>query len=801
MLFNCCDCDFSSTKFFLLLKHYRYIHSGPDFYITCGIGGCYKKYTNVRSYRVHVRSKHNEVLIRDVEPVEDEPQEDEPEQDHDDPQVDPRPDPPKEASSFLLYLREKYLATGKTCTFVSDEIADLMEQCRQEISCKVNECLRENGVDLDQLQQNGLTEALEKTAYEKAFTHFSDQRNLNAYVNENFNHVSPVEYVLGEDRNNKKETFQYVPILKTIENLLKHEDVFSEIYEGHASHDNVLGDFCDGDNFRQNALFAEDPMSLQIQLYYDDFTTGNPLSNKAKGLKIAGFYFVLGNLHPQFRSKLYVIQLAILCKASLVKKYGFEKVLEPLIKDLKILETDGIVIHKDGVEHVMHGTLSFLAADNLGAHAIGGFMESFSTVDRVCRFCNIRKVSFKDHFRMSEELKNRSKDSHSQQVQMVSRDRKLSSVYGVKSDSCLNKLQHFHVVNGLAPDLGHDLFEGIVPEVLENAISHFVLEGYFTLEYLNNQIKEFPYDGPDKTNKPSVMPATLNLFKVKQTALQAWCLLRLLPLMVGTKVPQHDPFWEVVLLLLDVVEICASPKVSPELAGLLADVIEEFLTRYYDAAPEETMKPKFHFLIHYPEKMLTFGPLIHCWTMRFEGKHNYFKEVYHSTRNRKNICKSLAERHEYMQASRRTKTNFLSQEGVEHTGGTMYPLILLPREKRQQLCEIVRDTEMVYKAEMVTFSGIRYFCGSAVLVKKETLRDQFAIIDSCYIIGGKPYLLCRHVKVQYTRHFHAYTVAEEENNFGYIVCQPSELVDHHPLGVYHSDHADFIPLKYHIQEQ
>ncbi|XP_072016668.1 uncharacterized protein [Amphiura filiformis] len=676
-----------------------------------------------------------------------------------------------------------------------------MEQCRQEISSKVNECLRENGVDLDQLQQNGLTEALEKTAYEKAFTHFSDQRKLNTYVNENFNHVSPVEYVLGGNRNPKKESFQYVPILKTIENLLKHEDVFSEIYEGHTSHDNVLGDFCDGDNFKQNALFAEDPMSLQIQLYYDDFTTGNPLSNKAKGLKIAGFYFVLGNLHPQFRSKLYVIQLAILCKASLVKKYGFEKVLEPLIKDLKILETDGIVIHKDGVEHVMHGTLSFLAADNLGAHGIGGFMENFTTVERVCRFCNIRKVCFEDHFRMSEELSNRSKDAHSQQVHMVSRDKKLSSFYGVKSDSCLNKLQHFHVTNGLAPDVGHDLFEGIVPEVLENAISHFVLEGYFTLEYLNKQIKEFPYDAVDKTNKPSVMAATLNVFKVKQTALQAWCLLRLLPLMVGTKVPQHDPFWEVVLLLLDVVEICASPKVSPELAGLLADVIEEFLTKYYDAAPEETsMKPKFHFLIHYPEKMLAFGPLIHCWTMRFEGKHNYFKQVYHSTRNRKNICKSLAERHEHMQASRRTKTNFLTQEGVEHSGGTMYPLILLPREKRQQLCEIVGNTEMVYKAEMVAFSGIIYFCGSAVLVKKQTLRDQFAIIDSCYIIGGEPYLLCRHVKVQYTRHFHSYTVAEEENNFGYIICQPSELVDHHPLGVYHSDHENvvYIPLKYHI---
>ena len=73
---------------------------------------------------------------------------------------------------------------------------------------------------------------------------------------------------------------------------------------------------------------------------------------------------------------------------------------------------------------------------------------------------------------------------------------------------------------------------------------------------------------------------------------------------------------------------------------------------------------------------------------------------------------------------------------MEHSGGIMYPLILLSREKRQQLCEIVGDTEMVYKAEMVTFNGIKYFCGSAVLVEKQTVRDQFAIIDSCFIVGG-----------------------------------------------------------------
>lgn len=41
-----------------------------------------------------------------------------------------------------------------------------------------------------------------------------------------------------------------------------------------------------------------------------------------------------------------------------------------------------------------------------------------------------------------------------------------------------------------------------------------------------------------------------------------------------------------------------------------------------------------------------YGPLIWFWCMRFESKHNYFKDLAHRVKNFKNIPKTMAERHQ-----------------------------------------------------------------------------------------------------------------------------------------------------------
>ena len=69
-------------------------------------------------------------------------------------------------------------------------------------------------------------------------------------------------------------------------------------------------------------------------LYCDELVCANTLGNKVKKCKISALYFELGNLSREKRSMLS----SIFCKTIFIEKYGYESVLAPIIKDLKILE-------------------------------------------------------------------------------------------------------------------------------------------------------------------------------------------------------------------------------------------------------------------------------------------------------------------------------------------------------------------------------------------------------------------------------------------------------------------------------
>lgn len=111
-------------------------------------------------------------------------------------------------------------------------------------------------------------------------------------------------------------------------------------------------------------------------LYIDDFEVANPLGTSRKKHKLCAIYWVLGNIHPKYRSSLHSIQLAVLCKVSSLKDHGYGEILHPLIQDLVSLEQQGVYVEQLGAS--IKGTVLFVAADNLAAHSLGGFFESFT---------------------------------------------------------------------------------------------------------------------------------------------------------------------------------------------------------------------------------------------------------------------------------------------------------------------------------------------------------------------------------------------------------------------------------------
>ena len=142
--------------------------------------------------------------------------------------------------------------------------------------------------------------------------------------------------------------------------MCRNSDICKLLGETFVSKTDIFEDFCDGSYFKTHALFSKQPTSLQIQMYYDDFETANPLGSKRGIHKIGALYFVLRNLPPKFNSAVMNNHLVALFHTEDVKKYGFDPILQPLINYIKTLESHGLDL-PFSTEKV-HGTMS----DNWG---------------------------------------------------------------------------------------------------------------------------------------------------------------------------------------------------------------------------------------------------------------------------------------------------------------------------------------------------------------------------------------------------------------------------------------------------
>lgn len=65
----------------------------------------------------------------------------------------------------------------------------------------------------------------------------------------------------------------------------------------------------------------------------------------------------------------------------------------------------------------------------------------------------------------------------------------------------------------------------------------------------------------------------------------------MLPFLIGHKVPENYPTWEVSMTLKDVVELVMAPAHTDETLGYMESKISEHRTRYLEVFPAEKLKP------------------------------------------------------------------------------------------------------------------------------------------------------------------------------------------------------------------
>ena len=623
-----------------------------------------------------------------------------------------------------------------------------------------------------------------ETAYQqqKYFTqtgHFIQPREVPfaiAYYPRNNRDTGHVDHIA------RQVTFQYVPLKQLLKHILESKGLMRAVLEYQPSDDGIMRDFHDGE-FCRGHVFFSNPRNIALLLYADDCEIANPLGSKAGMHKIGVIYCTILNLPPKFRSSLCNCYLVGLYNSGDVKTYGFQPILHPIVEDIKELERDGLYIDTDVFQGMVQVSIAQVSGDDLGLNGIFGLVESFVS-HHFCRNCKMHieemRIALEANY---ERLRNH--DNYDEDLLL--NDPTSTSVKG----SCLlNNVQHFHVTTNYAPDVMHDLLEGVCGLEVHIVLGNLIQAGLFDLDTLNSRITSFDYAPCDSKNKPS--PISHNKIQqpdgaTGQTAAQMWCLIRYLPLMIADLVPEGNEHLELILLLLGCMDFIFSPEITTQATFFLKQLIKDHHDYFLQMCPNRNLKPKHHFMTHCPQQMRLLGPLINYWTMRFEAKHRFFKRLGHIVCNYRNILKTLANRQQMFLCYNLMCGKKLVDRDVEIGPGSSTLVASLEKAKFLSRVFGIHLVSEVYVAKWCVVNGIKYSKNILVITGKS--EDALPIFQEIiFIICDGNYVrlvTALWETVKYERHTHTYVVRKSAESVWSIIPLDS-IYDRQP---YHASKA------------
>lgn len=481
---------------------------------------------------------------------------------------------------------------------------------------------------------------LVKSMFSKSKT-FKAQKTIQS---QNIRTVDPEEGMLGyrtetrlkNGRNilmNIKETFQYLPITKTLANIILNKHYFHLINNEKISSDQcpkIIKSFTDTETFRNHPFLKKFPKSIRISLYYDCVEMANIGGSKTGFNNIALFYFTIQNLSYPVNTELQNIFILLACYARDLKKYGFRKILEPLVEELKHLETEkGIEVSLlNETSYILRAVLLDFIGDGVAVHEILGLLSP--SCKCFCRECLCQRNDLRRSIHRHEL---RSKELHERYLQQISEGQASPQDFGIQENSILNDLNFFNSTENFSYDVMHDIFEGVCPMDIKFVLRHFVIEvKILTVDSINERINNFRYGPLEAKNKPSpnfTYPMLYNTKSknIRQRAVQCWVLLRVFPFLFNKYLtPPCQKYMELIILMIKIVEIVFSTEITQYMLSELERCIELHERTFCTLFPEVNLINKHHHLRHYVSFIIRRGPIVLYCCLRYEAKHFEIKK-------------------------------------------------------------------------------------------------------------------------------------------------------------------------------
>lgn len=432
-----------------------------------------------------------------------------------------------------------------------------------------------------------------------------------------------------------KKFFEAGDNLRRVINLMN--DIKQSVFIQHFINGRVWNDIIK--KYEHNDLMN---YTIPLWLYADEFEVNDAQGSHNKIDSVCGFYFHSPCLPDDMLSKLSSILVAGIVRKNAIQQSGTDELIKHIILPFKNLEEEGIPFQLDGKAVTVRFSLCLFQGDNLGIHSLLSLSRGFNAT-YYCRFCRRHKSRLQTDCSVFDDAL-RTISNYNEDV--LTNDHSLT---GISGKSVFNELPSFHVITNTSVDAMHDIFSnGICMYGFTAALNYFIYEKkYFTLANLNtrkNIISQATLD-TGLRRMPDIdsiydSKTKCKTVKMRMSAdeMRAFC--HNFTFIVGPFIPVDDSVWEYCRILINMVDKILSKKFSLQDIESLKKIIFQHHT-LYQSLFKLTLKPKHHFILHYPTVILESGPVSRMMCFRNEAKHQAFKEYAHVITSRNNVAYTL----------------------------------------------------------------------------------------------------------------------------------------------------------------
>ena len=736
---ECSLCNFIPVNYQDWLRHVIRRHrSHPHFYIECQFSSCKyatKSWTGFKSHfsRCHRRENISLEFVDDTLPREN---------------FQNRQDLDMMTAALVLKLQAKHKLSNTSTSDIIDSFGWLLNEVRKQVVENDNELI---------------CESLSK---------FNTESKRHKFFVDNCNYIEPkkihmgTQFVVKGGRYRERPNYAYViPFKEALQSFLNNSEVKFYLDNDHFSPDDIKEDICDGEIFSNHPLYQAYPKALQILLYYDDLEMTNGLGSHVTKHKCAMMYWTIANIPPYMRSKWSALNLLGICKTSILRRHGLKPFLRDFISTVQDLANQGITLTIQNEERLIRGSLIAILGDHPASCYLVGLKESPSFSRRGCKTCIVSTNEMRQ-ITTSSVLVERNQELHRRRCNeleaMSKNNRKyFSKMWGINSKSPLLDVPFFNLAQMTTHDPMHTLWEGLLPYNISLFLQDSINTGAINLKWLNTQIAKFSYSYLDSDNKPEViLKKHLDNLSLKQTAAAMVTLTYILPLILHERHQLLGEKYRNLMYLIVISLLINSPKCTVDTAGELQIFIETYLTQFKELYPRLNLKPKAHFLLHFPIQMVRYGVLRNISCFRFESKNNYFKSW--KFKNFINIPYSMAKSHQlsscYTSLNSEAENDFTSisckdmvKEGITHMFLDHYPDLINEFSAKILMQYHVVDVNEaeVYSTPEIIIKGLKYRVDCCLLIGSSNNWPLFAQVENIYVFRETKFFVVKVLETLY----------------------------------------------------